>query len=42
MPRPKFESVDEYIASFPKDVQIRLKEVRSLIRQEIPNADREV
>lgn len=32
------ESIDEYIASFPVEVQKRLTELRALIRQEAPDA----
>lgn len=31
-------SVDEYIASFPKDVQGKLQQMRSTIRQHVPEA----
>jgi uncharacterized protein YdhG (YjbR/CyaY superfamily) len=32
-------SVDEYIGAFPKDVQKKLKQLRSLIRKTAPGAD---
>jgi uncharacterized protein YdhG (YjbR/CyaY superfamily) len=37
--RPKFEDVDEYIASFPPDVRARLRQIRSTIRQAAPKAE---
>ncbi len=38
MAKTDFKSVDEYIASQPKDVQGALKRVRSTIRKAIPGA----
>jgi uncharacterized protein YdhG (YjbR/CyaY superfamily) len=37
--RQKFASVDEYIASFPEDVQVILKKIREEISSIIPEAD---
>jgi len=37
--RPKFENVDEYIASFPPDVRLRLRQIRSTIRKAAPKAE---
>ncbi|MCW7465571.1 hypothetical protein EHQ75_00125 [Leptospira levettii] len=34
----KPENIDEYIHSFPKDIQILLNHVREIIREEAPNA----
>jgi uncharacterized protein YdhG (YjbR/CyaY superfamily) len=34
----KPKSIDEYIRSFPKEVQKKLKELRSFIREEAPSA----
>ncbi|MCG6147135.1 hypothetical protein EHQ96_06085 [Leptospira levettii] len=34
----KLENIDEYIHSFPKDIQILLNHVREIIREEAPNA----
>ena len=38
MPRQKFKSVDEYIAAFPKNIQIILQELRQAIRDAAPEA----
>lgn len=35
----KFENPDQYIASFPKNVQTVLKKVRSTIQKAVPNAE---
>ena len=35
----KPNSIDEYIASFPDDVQKKLQEVRVTIHQAAPNAE---
>ena len=37
--KEKFESVDEYIASFPKSVQDALQQVRKAIREAAPKAE---
>lgn len=37
--RPKFTSIDEYIACFPADVQKILKKIRATIRKAAPNAE---
>jgi uncharacterized protein YdhG (YjbR/CyaY superfamily) len=34
----KYASVDAYIGSFPKDVQVKLKQLRVLIRKAAPRA----
>jgi len=39
MPRPKFTTMDEYIASFPKDVQAILENMRRVIREAAPQAE---
>jgi uncharacterized protein YdhG (YjbR/CyaY superfamily) len=39
MPKTKFNSVDEYIATFPEDVQAILQRVRRTIRKAVPTAD---
>jgi uncharacterized protein YdhG (YjbR/CyaY superfamily) len=36
--RNAFETIDEYIASFPKDVQEILEKIRGIIRQSAPGA----
>jgi len=38
----KFSSVDEYVASFPPDVQRILKQLRKLIRDTVPSAKEEI
>jgi uncharacterized protein YdhG (YjbR/CyaY superfamily) len=35
----KISTVEEYIASFPKDVQKRLEEMRAIIRKSVPKAE---
>jgi len=37
--KEKFESVDEYIATFPKSVQDALQQVRKAIREAAPKAE---
>ena len=41
MSRPKkaFETIDEYIATFPKNIQIVLEELRQAIRDSAPEAE---
>jgi len=39
MPRPKFTTMDEYIVSFPKDVQAILENMRRVIREAAPQAE---
>ena len=39
MAKTDFKSVDEYIATYPKDVQIMLRRVRATIRRAVPNAE---
>ncbi len=34
-----FNTIDEYIASFPKDVQEKLRELRRVIRESAPEAE---
>ncbi len=36
--RQKFSSIDEYISTFPQDVQCRLKELRQAIKEAAPDA----
>lgn len=38
----KFESVDDYIDSFPDEVQLVLSEVRNVIRAEAPAAEESI
>lgn len=35
----KFKTVDEYIKSFPTEIQPRLKEMRKIILDTVPNAE---
>jgi uncharacterized protein YdhG (YjbR/CyaY superfamily) len=37
--RRRIESIDAYIATFPKDVQRKLQELREVIREEAPGAE---
>jgi uncharacterized protein YdhG (YjbR/CyaY superfamily) len=39
MAKTDFKSVDEYIATFPEDVQAILQRVRRTIRKAVPGAD---
>jgi len=39
MAKTDFKSVDEYIATYPEDVQAILQRVRSTIRKALPGAD---
>jgi uncharacterized protein YdhG (YjbR/CyaY superfamily) len=39
MAKTKFNSVDEYIATFPEDVRAILQRVRRAIRKAVPTAD---
>lgn len=34
-----YKTIDEYIANYPKEVQVKLKEVRKIIKKAIPKAD---
>jgi uncharacterized protein YdhG (YjbR/CyaY superfamily) len=38
----KFETVDEYISSFPGDVQVILREIRETIRKAAPATDEKI
>lgn len=40
--RSDFTSVDQYIASFPKETQVVLKKIRATIRQVIPKAEQAI
>jgi uncharacterized protein YdhG (YjbR/CyaY superfamily) len=40
--KPAFASVDEYIASFPDDVQARLGELRATIKAAAPDATEKI
>jgi len=34
----KIETIDQYIAQFPKDIQLKLKELRAVIKKAAPKA----
>jgi len=38
-PKKAFETIDEYIAAFPKEVQVVLEELRRAIRESAPEAE---
>ncbi|HYH98678.1 iron chaperone [Hyalangium sp.] len=38
----KFSTIDDYIASFPEDVQVILKKVRQSIRKVLPAAEEKI
>lgn len=38
-PKKEFKTIDEYIATFPKNIQIILEELRQAIRDAAPNAE---
>lgn len=38
----KFKNTDDYIKSFPKDVQERLKQIRAIIKQIAPDAEESI
>jgi uncharacterized protein YdhG (YjbR/CyaY superfamily) len=42
VPGPKFQTVDAYIASFPPDVQRRLRQIRRAIRAAVPDAEERI
>lgn len=37
-PMPNFETIDDYIASQPKDAQLFLLELRAIIKEAVPDA----
>ena len=39
-PKKRFETIDEYIAAFPRNVQDILEKMRQTIRDSAPNAQR--
>lgn len=39
MAKTKFKTIDEYISSFPKNVQNILDKIRQMIRKEVPDAN---
>ncbi|EPX55738.1 hypothetical protein D187_008299 [Cystobacter fuscus DSM 2262] len=39
---PKSSTIDDYIASFPEDVQVILKKVRKSIRKVLPKAEEKI
>jgi uncharacterized protein YdhG (YjbR/CyaY superfamily) len=42
MTRTQFKTIDEYIASFPEDVQAVLEELRGTIRKAAPEAEEKI
>ena len=42
MPVPSFATVDDYIASFPPEVQRTLEEVRAAIRAAVPDTEERI
>jgi len=38
----RYRSIDEYIKSFPGDIQSKLKELRALVRQSAPEAQEKI
>lgn len=42
MENKKFETIDEYISTFPKDVQIILNELRKIISATAPKAEEKI
>jgi uncharacterized protein YdhG (YjbR/CyaY superfamily) len=41
-PKAKFKSVDEYIASFPKEIQLKLKDLRAVVKESAPSAEESI
>lgn len=39
MSTPKFQTIDDYIASFPEDIKQKLKNLRKIIHEELPHAE---
>lgn len=39
MPGTKFQTIDQYIATFPKDVQDSLQKIREVIKKAVPEAE---
>jgi len=42
MTKTNFQSIDEYIATFPKEMQKILKEIRDTIKAAAPNAEEKI
>lgn len=42
MARTQFTTIDEYIGTFPEDVQLRLQKIRETIRMEAPAAEEKI
>lgn len=40
--RQKFESVDEYIGSFPENIRAKLEEMRAIIKALVPEAQEKI
>ncbi len=41
-PRKEYTPIDEYIAGFPKNIQVILEAVRQAIRESAPNAEEQI
>lgn len=39
MPETNFKTIDEYIASFPNDIQVVLQQIRHAVRESAPQAE---
>lgn len=39
MAKTDYQSIDEYISTFPKDIQERLEKIRQIIRNMVPEAE---
>ena len=35
----KFQNIEEYVSTFPNDVQIKLQQIREAVSRVVPNAD---
>lgn len=42
MKTPVATSIDEYIASFPKEIQVQLKQMRAIIHKAAPQAEEKI
>jgi uncharacterized protein YdhG (YjbR/CyaY superfamily) len=42
MEKKEYKSIDEYIKTFPKDIQKRLEEIRAVIRDQAPEATEKI
>ena len=42
MPSPKFKTTDDYIKTFPRDIQIILEKIREIIQKAAPEAEESI